>query len=136
MKAQTFANQLRVRMNIDRRYLVTVAVIAVSYVAAARLGLSFAYSTQQVTPVWPPSGISFVVLLVLGYRYWPGVLLGAFIANLTVAEPALVAAGIAVGNTLEAVAGAYILRRLANFKNVLRTPRDAGAFSLAALAGS
>ena len=42
---------------------------------------------------------------------WPGVLLGAFVANLTAHQPAAVALAVAAGNTLEAMTGAWLLRR-------------------------
>ena len=39
-------------------------------------------------------------------------LLGAFLANVTTDVPVYTAAGIAVGNTLEAVVGAWLLERV------------------------
>jgi integral membrane sensor domain MASE1 len=33
---------------------------------------------KQVTPLWPPTGIAIVCLLVYGVRVWPGIALGAF----------------------------------------------------------
>jgi PAS domain S-box-containing protein len=65
-----------------------------------------------ITPVWAPSGIALAAMLVLGVRYWPAVALGAFLANVTSDAPVAVAAGIAVGNSLEAVLGAVLVRRL------------------------
>src|SRR3989442_1634357 len=78
---------------------------ALIYFAAAKLGLRFAFVAKQVTVVWPPTGIALAALLVLGPRAWPGITLGAFLANATTDEPLWTAGGIAVGNTLEAVAG-------------------------------
>ena len=45
-------------------------------------------------------------MLLLGYRVWPAIAVGAFLANLTAHEPLGTAAAIALGNTLEAVVGA------------------------------
>src|SRR5690606_21343919 len=49
------------------------------------------------------------------YGLWPGVLIGAFLVNVTAGDPGpaqtLAAGGIAVGNTLEALLGAYLIRR-------------------------
>jgi len=128
---RTLTHSVRTNFRVDRRYAAAVAVIAVIYLAAAKLGLSFAFSTKQISAVWPPSGLALVTMLILGYRYWPGIFLGAMLANATTNEPLLVAAGIAVGNTLEALAGAYFLRTVAQFKNVFAKPRDAGFFALA-----
>jgi signal transduction histidine kinase/integral membrane sensor domain MASE1/CheY-like chemotaxis protein len=85
--------------------------IAAAYFASAKLGLALAYVAPEVTVFWPPTGIALAAVLVLGYRVWPAIWIGALIANATVPEPLLVAAGIATGNTLEAVVGAWILRR-------------------------
>src|SRR5262249_3951619 len=79
-----------------------LAVVGV-YFSSAKLGLSLAFVAEQVSAVWPPTGIALAAVLLLGYRVWPGILLGAFLANATANEPILVAGGIAIGNTLEAV---------------------------------
>jgi integral membrane sensor domain MASE1 len=92
--------------------------IAAIYVAAVKLGFTMAFTAEQVTPVWPPTGLSLAVLLLLNngddrdIRVWPGIFLGAFAANITTHEPFMVAAGIATGNTLEAVAAEWALRRV------------------------
>ncbi len=43
---------------------------------------------------------------------WPGIALGALVTNLGIGAPPAVACGIALGNTLEALAGAWAMRRL------------------------
>ena len=87
------------------------ALVSGAYVGAAKLGIELDVAHGVITPVWAPSGISLAALLILGLRYWPAVALGAFVANLTSDAPAGVAVGIALGNTLEAVAGAALVRR-------------------------
>ena len=106
------------------RYLITVAVAGVAYFAAARFGLSLAFATQQVTAIWPPTGIALVALLLIGYRAWPAILVGAFAANIVTNEPFAVAAGIALGNTLEALVGAFLLRRVVGFDNTINTIKN------------
>src|SRR6185503_16689059 len=83
------------------------------------------------TLVWPPTGIALAALLLFGYRLWPGVALGAFVANLWVGAPIGVATGIAVGNTLEALIGTLVLRRF-DFKPALASVRDVIALISAA----
>src|SRR5262245_14527817 len=82
------------------------------YFAAAKAGLALASLVPQVSLVWPPTGIALAAVLLLGLRVWPAIALGAFLANVTTAEPVLTAFGIAVGNTLEAVVGGALLLRL------------------------
>ncbi len=114
------------------QYLVTSAAIAIVYFGAAELGFRLALVQPQATPVWPPTGIALAALLLLGVRHWPAVALGALAANLTVQETLPVALCIAAGNTLEAVGGAWLLQRVAGFRNDLDRLRD--VFSLVALA--
>ena len=85
--------------------------VAVVYVIAAKFGFTMAFTAEQVTLVWPPTGLSLAALLLLGADVWPGVFLGAFLANITTHEPAAVALGVAIGNTLEAVVAAWLIRR-------------------------
>src|SRR5262249_25585546 len=93
-------------------YAVQVAGLAAVYFVAAKLGLTMAFVAEQVTAVWPPTGIALVALLLFGYRAWPGIALGAFLVNATTNAPLGTAAAIALGNTLEALAGGSPLRRL------------------------
>ena len=94
-------------------HVATVAAIGIVYFGAARLGLSLSFTTQQVTAVWPPSGIAVAALLLFGYRAWPGVFGGALLINAISDEPLATAAGIAAGNTLEAVVALFLLRLVA-----------------------
>ena len=98
-------------MHNRSRSLVYVTLAAL-YAVAAKIGFVMALTAEQVTLVWPPTGLSLAALVVLGVDVWPGVFLGALIANVTNHQPALVALGITSGNTLEAVSAAYIVRRL------------------------
>src|SRR5712692_3771798 len=69
------------------RYLLTILIIAGLYFAAAKLGLSLASVHTNVSPVWPPTGIAIAAVLLLSYRVWPGILLGAFLANFLTPVP-------------------------------------------------
>jgi PAS domain S-box-containing protein len=109
----------------------SVGVVAVVYVATARIGLSLYAVNGVATPVWPPTGISLAALVLGGWRLWPGVAAGALLANLSVGVPWLVAAGIAAGNTLEAVCG-YALLRWVGFRPALERVRDVFAFAVLA----
>jgi signal transduction histidine kinase/integral membrane sensor domain MASE1/CheY-like chemotaxis protein len=105
-------------------YAARVLAIAALYYVSAKLGFTLAFVADQVTAVWPPAGLSLASVLLFGYRVWPGILAGAFAANLTTNEPAAVAFSIAAGNTLEALAGAWLLRRVLGFDNSLERIRD------------
>ena len=116
------------------RYWLMLAVIAALYFATGKLGLALSVEAKQVTAVWPPSGISLAALLLFGYRAWPAIALGAFLLNFLSGAPWLIACGIALGNILEALSGAFLLRRVANFENGLERLSDTLALlGLAAL---
>jgi len=110
-----------------------IAALAIVYVVAARAGLMLDAVAGFATVVWPPSGLALAALLILGMDLWPGVLIGAFLANLITGAPVPVAMGIALGNTLEPVLAVYALRRTAGFRISLERLVDvAGLIILAA----
>jgi signal transduction histidine kinase len=90
---------------------------------------------RDITPIWPPTGIGLAVFILSGYRYWPGILAGEIIVTATVGTPVSTALGAGVANTLEAMVGAYLLRRVRGFDHSLSRLSDVWAFvSLGALA--
>jgi signal transduction histidine kinase/integral membrane sensor domain MASE1 len=113
------------------RYLAQLGGLAALYLGAARLGLALDPVGGFATLVWPPTGLALAALLGWGPRLWPGVALGAWLANAWAGAPPPVAAGIAVGNTLEAVVGAWALRRV-GFRPALDRVRDVGSLFLLA----
>jgi signal transduction histidine kinase len=101
-----------------------IVIVALAYIIAARIGLSLDTVGGFATLVWPASGIALAALLLGGTRLWPAVTVGAFVANYLTGAPPLAAAGIAIGNTLEALAGAYMLRKVPGFRSQLDRVRD------------
>jgi MASE1 len=89
---------------------VTVLLAGV-YVAGAKAAFALAFVQTSIAPIWPPSGIALAAVLLLGRRAVPGVALGALLFNASTSVPLWVSAAIALGNTLEALAGAWLLRR-------------------------
>ena len=111
------------RLDQRVKYGAQLAVVTAAYFGAAKAGLQFAFANQSVTAVWPPTGLALAAVLIWGYRMWPAVFLGAFLANITTAGPATSVLGIATGNTLEAVVGVALLRRT-GFKPSLERVQD------------
>ncbi len=109
-----------------------VALLAAAYWAAAWIGLRYVTIGHTVSLVWPPAGIAFAALVVLGPRMWPGVTLGAFLANAMTPVPLAAAAAIALGNTGGALVAALILRRVAGSHPRLEEPRHVRALLFAA----
>ena len=116
-----------------RPYAAKIAVLAAAYYGAAKLGLNLAFASPSVTAIWAPTGIALAAVLLWGYRVWPGVALGALLANGWTGVPFYAVLGITAGNTLEALAGAYLLRELADFRASLERVKD--VLALAVLGG-
>jgi len=106
------------------------AGVAAAYFLAAKLGLTLATVGVTVTLVWPPSGVAVAAMLLLGRQVWPGVAIGAFIANATTDAPIAVAWFTAVGNPLEALVAASLLRRMSDFDSSLERTRDVLALTI------
>jgi PAS domain S-box-containing protein len=121
-----------------------LALLTVGYITAGRLGLLLAFANENASPVWPPTGLAIAALLLVGLRAWPAVALGAFIVNLTNTGSIPASLLIAVGNTLEAVAGAWLVKRFARGRSAFDSTADvlrfviiaAGAASIAASIGT
>jgi len=92
-------------------WLWRAAALTATYFLVAKLGLRYATIGPSISPVWPPSGLAIGALAILGVRFWPAVLAGAFLANATTGVPLLAALGIGIGNTVEAAVAAHLLRR-------------------------
>ncbi|MFF4352916.1 MASE1 domain-containing protein [Streptomyces sp. NPDC001530] len=121
-----------------RRYTaegLQLAVVAAAYFVSARIGLQQQLVRGQVTPLWPPTGIALVILMLWGLRMWPGIALGALLVNVMLGPSILPVLAIAVGNTLAPVF-AYLLLRRVGFHTALDRLQDALALVfLGALSG-
>ncbi|MGW6905985.1 MASE1 domain-containing protein [Streptomyces sp. NPDC054940] len=111
------------------------AVVVAAYYVSAKIGLQQELVRGQVTPLWPPTGIALVVLLLWGLRMWPAVALGAFLVNVALGPSILPVLAITVGNTLAPVFACLLLRRV-GFRLALDRLQDALALVfLGALVG-
>jgi PAS domain S-box-containing protein len=88
-------------------------IVAAAYFAAGKLGLSLAYLNESTSAVWPPAGIALAAVLMLGPQAAGAVFAGAFLTNVTTSGNVAAAIAIAAGNTLEALAAAWLVSRFA-----------------------
>ena len=109
-----------------------MGALAAVYFVAGKLGLTLAFVHPSATAVWPPAGIGLAALLTLGSELWPGILVGAFLVNLTTAGSVATSIGIAAGNTLEALLGAYLVNRFADGRHAFDRTQDTFKFALLA----
>src|SRR5438874_4521218 len=113
--------------------LSVIGILTVVYFVAGKLGLMLASLHASASPVWPAAGIALAALLVLGYRVWPAIFVGAFLVNVTTAGSVATSLAIASGNTLEAVCGAWLVNRFAGGTTVFDRPQGVFKFALAAV---
>ncbi|PYL55626.1 MAG: hypothetical protein DMF29_01460, partial [Verrucomicrobia bacterium] len=113
--------------------LPAIGALTLIYLAAGKLALQLAFVNASASPVWPPAGIALAALLVFGYRVWPAIFIGAFAVNFWTTLNILSSLGIASGNTLEALCGAWLVNRFAGGTQVFDRPQNVFKFALAAI---
>lgn len=95
------------------RYMTVFLCVTLFYFLIAKASLTLASLYQSASPMWLPTGIAVAALLVLGIKYWPSIFVGAFAVNFFLTPSPLVLAGIALGNSCEAIVGAFLIARFA-----------------------
>ena len=56
----------------ERADVLRSIALGIAYYLAARLSLQLALVGENITPLWPPTGIALVGFLLFGTRLWPG----------------------------------------------------------------
>jgi integral membrane sensor domain MASE1/DNA-binding CsgD family transcriptional regulator len=116
-------------------YWIAIPAVAVIYASVAAVCLALAIPPGYASAVWPPAGIALAAWLAFGPRIWPGIFLGAAIANLgVIGTPLLVALAIGAGNTLEAATAGLLLQRLVASGHRFAAPADVWKFAAVAFA--
>ncbi|PPD46006.1 MAG: PAS domain S-box protein [Methylobacter sp.] len=105
-------------------YLLKLVLLAAVYAVFAKISISFFSVNGWVSIVWPCSGLALAALLIGGKKYWPGVFIGALLGSFMTGNPPAISAFIALGNTLEALAGFWLLARNRHFDLVLKDPKN------------
>src|SRR6188472_2891303 len=114
------------------RYAGAVALIALAYYLAGRVGLELAYLNGAVAALWPPAGLGLAVLFLYGVRLWPGIVIGDLLLG-DFSTPLGTVLGQTVGNTLAVVLAALLLRRLTHGRAALERVVDVLALLACAL---
>lgn len=122
-----------IRDNPALTYVVRFLLTGALYAGVAWLSLAFvpAGSTSGASLVWPVAAIGLASLLFWGLELWPALTLALFLTLVARGYEPTLAAGVAAGNTIEALVGAYIMMR-AGFHPLMSRLRDSLALILAA----
>ena len=117
-------------------------LVAAGYAVTGKLSMLLSIPPEYVSIIWPPAGVALAAILLLGYRGWVGVFLGAMLANvwrrldeagpaaITQAADLIVPACLGLGAAAQACAGAWLVRRWVGSPGPLDTVRDIALFSL------
>lgn len=91
-----------------------IVVVAGLYLVAAQLGMWLAFPGTTNYPVLPQAGLALALMILLGYRVWPGVLIGSLISYTIVfilqgiemnISAVLAISAIGIANVLETLLG-------------------------------
>jgi sigma-B regulation protein RsbU (phosphoserine phosphatase) len=107
-----------------RRWFLELICVFAAYILAGEVGLSVPFPSGTVSPVWPAAGVALAAILLFGYRIWPAIAMAAFTVNYFTGIPHLAAAGTAFGSTVGPLCGAWLLRKLPDFRPSLTRLRD------------
>jgi integral membrane sensor domain MASE1 len=113
-------------------YIASIALVAGAYYLAGRVGLELAYLDGAVAALWPPAGVGLALLVLLGPRVIPGIVIGDLLLG-DYDTPLGTVLAQTVGNTVAIVVAALLLRRLTNGRFGLDRVVDVVAFIACAL---
>src|SRR5512133_551498 len=115
-----------------------VVILIAFYFVGGLVGKQASFLSGTITLVWPPAGIALAAVLLFGYRFWPGVALGAVLFSCVNGVPfGFFTLGTAIGNTVGAVVCTFLLERFIQFQNSMERTRDiVGFISLACFLGT
>ena len=128
----TDAKALGIMQSRSSSRLLLISIVTLIYFVVGKFGLMLASLHASASPVWPCAGIALAAILFLGYRVWPAIFVGAFLVNVTAAGNIPTSFAIATGNTLESLAGAWLVNRFAGGPNAFDRPQGVFRFALAA----
>jgi PAS domain S-box-containing protein len=125
------------------KYAFELAVIGVCYFVLAKAGLTLASIYSSILPIWPAAGFALAAVLLRGLRVWPAIFAAAFfvgaptdLGDASIADSILLSLGIAVGNTLEAIVGGYLLNVWSQGRRTFDTAAGIAKFALVGLGPS
>jgi PAS domain S-box-containing protein len=115
-----------------------VVLLIALYFIGGLIGKTTTFLSGSVALVWPPAGIALAAILLFGYRFWPGVALGAVLFSFMNGMPfGFFTLGTAIGNTMGAIVCAFLLKRIIAFNNAMERTQDVtGYIGLACFLGT
>jgi PAS domain S-box-containing protein len=125
------------------KYGLDLVVVGAAYSVLASVSLTLASLHSSAMPIWPPTGLALAAILLRGLRVWPAIFAAAFavgvptdITDATAADSFVLSLGVAAGNTLEAVVGAYLINVWSQGRKTFDTAAGVAKFALVGLGPS
>jgi PAS domain S-box-containing protein len=115
-----------------------VVLLIALYFIGGLIGKETTFLSGSVALVWPPAGIALAAILLFGYRFWPGVALGAVLFSSLNGMPfGFFTLGTAIGNTMGAIVCTFLLKKFIRFENTMERTRDVtGYIGMACILGT
>lgn len=110
---------MRIKSELKYNRDFQIVFVAVLFYAAACLGHFLTFEATLGFPTWPPSGIAFALILLLGRHVWPGITIGSLVASImsnwndgSVPVQSLIAISsfTAIAHTVEALLGNWLVK--------------------------
>lgn len=96
-----------------------IVVVGICFYASACLGHFLTFENTTALPTWPPAGVAFALILLMGRQAWPGITIGSLIASimshwndasLPVQSLIAVSSVTATAHTFEALIGNWLVK--------------------------
>jgi len=133
-----------IKKTINFSHLAEIIGLAIIYFVTAKVCQLLAIPPGNVTPIWIPSGIILIIVLIRGYWIWPGIWLGAFVGNVwayidiestsNIFRSLFSGSMNGFGDSLGAVLGAYLIQRYTHVNNPLHRSGHIIVFLVAGVA--
>lgn len=132
--------KLKSELRYNRDFQIIIA--AVLFYASACLGYFLTFENSSSLPTWPPSGIAFALILLMGRQAWPGITIGSLVASMMSHwnDPSLpvhtviaISSFTAVAQTAEALIGNWLVKNWIKHEYPFTTSRGAFQFLFVAI---
>lgn len=114
-------------------YAVQLLLLTMVEVIVGSIGFELGLMGHHVSMVWPPAGVSVAALLLLGYRVWPAVAIGAFLTSYGNNAPLVFCVASSLANVSEALLSAWLLEHYVQIRHSLERVRDILGFVVIAV---
>lgn len=128
----------RISKILDNNYPILIIFVAVVYACLGKFGFFLSKDSGFAALIWPPAGAALYFVITYGYRVWPGIFIGAYIATIInfpivlenpvdiLKYPQLIS--ISAGATLQALIARYLVYKFNCIDHDFSDPNKIGQF--------